>query len=187
MTVIRCGYKIPFISTPPSQHYSNNASAINEAEFVGEAILELLRDNRVLELFSPPDFVNPLSVSVQSSRKKRLILDLRHINLHVYKQKFKCEGLHAIKSAFVFNFDFKSGYHHVDIFPTFPDHRKYLAFSWDFVGGHTRYFQFTVLPFGLSSAPYIFTKLLKPLETHWRAQGIPIAIFFDDGFGAGCR
>ena len=187
LSVIRCGYKIPFISTPPSQRYSNNASAINEAEFVGEAILELLRDNRVEELFSPPDIVNPLSFSVQSSGKKRLILDLRHINLHVYKQKFKCEGLHTIKSAFakdyfVFSFDLKSGYHHVDIF---PDHRKYLAFSWDFVGGHTRYFQFTVLPFGLSSAPYIFTKLLKPLETHWRAQGIPIAIFFDDGVGAG--
>ena len=187
LSVIRRGYKIPFISTPPSQHYSNNASAINEAEFVGEAILELLLANRVEELFSPPDIVDPLSVSVQSSGKKRLILDLRHINLHVYKQKFKREGLHTIKSAFakdyfVFSFDFKSGYHHVDIL---PDHRKYLAFSWDFACGHTRYFQFIVLPFGLFSAPYIFTKLLKPLEMHWKAQGIPIVIFrFDDG---GCR
>ena len=61
----------------------------------------------------------------------------------------------------------------------FHDRRKYLAFSWDFGDGHT------VLPFGLSSAPFIFTKLLKPLETHWRSQGIPIAIFFDDGVGAG--
>ena len=187
LSIIRYGYKIPFISTPPPQHYPNNASAIKEAEFVGEAILELLRDNRVEGIFSPPDIVNPLSVSVQSSGKKRLILDLRHINLHVYKQKCKCEGLHTIKNAFsedyyVFSFDLKSGYHHVDIF---PDHRKYLAFSWDFGNGHTRYFQFTVLPFGLSSAPYIFTKLLKPLETHWRANGIPIAIFFDDGVGAG--
>jgi len=41
------------------------------------------------------------------------------------------------------------------------------------------------LPFGLSSAPYIFTKLLKPLETLWRAEGIPITTFFDDGVGAG--
>ena len=64
LSVISCGYKIPFISTPPSQHYPNNASAINEAEFVGESILELLRDNRVEEIFSPPDIVNPLSVSV---------------------------------------------------------------------------------------------------------------------------
>jgi len=53
--VISCGYKIPFISTTPCQHYPNSASAINEAEFVGESILELLRDNRVEEIFSPPD------------------------------------------------------------------------------------------------------------------------------------
>ena len=26
---------------------------------------------------------------------------------------------------------------------------------------------------------------LKPLEAFWRLQGIPIAIFFDDGVGAG--
>ena len=56
----------------------NNGSAVNEGEFVGDAILELLRDNRIEEVFSSPDIVNPLSVSVQSSGKKRLILDLRH-------------------------------------------------------------------------------------------------------------
>lgn len=187
LSVIRNGYKIPFISTPPPRRFTNNASALKEADFVNAAILELLHDNRVEEIISPPDIVNPLSVSVQPNGKKRLILDLRHINLHVYKQKFKCENLHTIKNTFakdffVFSFDLKSGYHHVDIF---PDHREYLAFSWEFVPGHARFFQFTVLPFGLSSAPYIFTKLLKPLETHWRAQGIPIAIFFDDGVGAG--
>ena len=42
---------------------------------------------------------------------------------------------------------------------------------------------FTVLPFGLSSAPHIFTKTLKPLEKHWRHQGICVAIFLDDGWG----
>ena len=183
LSIIRCGYKIPFISMPPPQLFKNNGSAVNECVFVGGVILELLRDNRIEEVFSSPDIVNPLSVSVQSSGKKRLILDLRHINLHIYKQKFRCEDLHTIKNVFakdffVFSFDLKSGYHHVDIF---PDHRKYLAFSWDFGKGHTRYFQFTVLPFGLSSAPFIFTKLLKPLITHWRSQGIPIPIFFDDG------
>ena len=70
---------------------------------------------------------------------------------------------------FVFSFDLKSGYHHVDIF---PDHRKFLAFSWHFGTNRVRYFQFTVLPFGLSSAPFIFTKLIKPLEAFWRLQKI---------------
>ena len=127
---------------------------------------------------------------MQNTWKKRLILDLRHINLHVFKQNFnECEGLHTIKdifsrNCFVFSFDHlvKSGYHHVDIF---VEHRKYLAFSWDFGAGHERYFHFTVLPFGLSSAPFIFTKLLRLLQTHWRSHGIPIAIFFDDGIRAG--
>ena len=109
-----------------------------------------------------------LAIPVQVYGEKRFILDLRLIDLHVHKQKFKCEKLHTIKNIFakgifVFSFDLKSGYHHIDIF---PDRRKYLAFSWEFVPGDTRFFQFTVLPFELSSAPYIFTKLLKPLETH---------------------
>ena len=77
------------------------------------------------------------------------------------------------KTFFVLSFDFKSVYHHVDIF---PDHRIYLAFSWEFAPGHTRFFPVYCFAFGLSSAPDVFTNLLKPLETHWRAQRIPNAI-----------
>ena len=54
-------------------------------------LLARLFDNRIEEVFPSPDIVNPLSVSVQSSGNKRLILDLRHINLQVYKQKFTCK------------------------------------------------------------------------------------------------
>ena len=145
LSVIRNGYKILVISMPLPRCFTNNASALKEEYFVREAILELLRGNLVKEIISPPDIVNPLTVSVQATcnSEKRLILDLRHINLYVYKQKFKCENLHTIKNTFakgffVFSFDLKSGYHHVDIF---PNHRKYLAFSWEFVQGHTRFFQ----------------------------------------------
>ena len=42
-----------------------------------------------------------------------------------------------------------------------------------------------VLLFGLSSAPFIFTWILKPLQKSWRSRGIPIAIFLDDGLGGG--
>ena len=51
---------------------------------------------------------------------------------------------------FFFTFDLKSGYHLVEIF---PDHRQYLGFSWRF-DSVVKYFVFTVLPFGLSSAPF---------------------------------
>lgn len=66
---IRDGYKIPFISTPSRHHYRNNGSAVKEADFVGEAILELLRDNRIEELFSPPDIINLLSVQYRAAAR----------------------------------------------------------------------------------------------------------------------
>ena len=81
----------------------------------------------------------------------------------------------------MFTFDLKSGYHHVDIF---EDHQVYLAFAWTFQDGITKYFKFTVLPFGLTSAPYIFTKLLKPFIKLWRSQAKTVALFLDDGIGA---
>ena len=81
----------------------------------------------------------------------------------------------------MFTFDLKSGYHHVEIF---PEHGKYLPFAWTFSSGHTRFFQFSVLPFGLSSAPYLFTKLLKPLVKKWRSEAKSIVVYLDDGLGA---
>ena len=46
------------------------------------------------------------------------------------------------------------------------------------------FFQFSVLPFGLSSAPYLFTKLLKPLIKKWRLEAKGIVVYLDDGLGA---
>jgi hypothetical protein len=183
---IQLGYKIPFITSPTPFVKHNNKSAYEHGSFVDEAILDLLSDARVEEVYEKPEFVNPLSVSVQSSGKKRLILDLRHINLFIYKQKFKCEDLNTLREMskpgdFFFSFDLKSGYHHLDIF---PEHRKFLSFSWCLNNcTHARYFQFTVLPFGLTSAPFIFTKLLRPVVSYWRAQGIPVVVYLDDGIG----
>ena len=56
--------------------------------------------------------VNPLSVSVQPSGKKRLILDLRCVNKHIIKQRVKYEdwriGLSYFQNgAFMISFDLK--------------------------------------------------------------------------------
>ena len=143
----------------------NNRSALAEAIFVEEAIENLLELNCIEECLTPPEIVNPLSVSIQKSGKKRLLLDLRHINLHLFKKKFKCEDIAAAKEVikpgdYLLTFDLKSGYHHVDIF---PEHTKYLSFCWTFLNGSTKYYSILVLPFGLSTSPYLLTKLLKPL------------------------
>ena len=57
---------------------------------------------------------------------------------------------------------------------------KYLGFRWDIEDKET-YFVFKVLPFGLSSACYFFTKLLRPLVKFWRGHGLKVVIYLDDG------
>ena len=132
--------------------------------FVSQAVSDLLRLDLFEEHACKPNIINPLSLSTRSSGKQRLILDLRHVNQFIYKQKFKCEDLGVATQLFdcnyyLFKFELTSGYHQIEIF---PDHRKFLAFTWDFGNGVSRYFQLCVLPFRLSSAPYIFTSILKP-------------------------
>ena len=122
----------------------------------------MLFTHRVFETDVIPRNVNPLSVSIQSSGKMRLILDLRFINKHLWKTSVKFEDLRVAinyleKGHFMFSFDIRSGYYHVLIF---PPHQSFLGFSC-FYKSKTRYFCFRVLPFGLSSAPYIFTKLFQ--------------------------
>ena len=79
-------------------------------------------------------------------------------------------------------FDLSSGYHHIDIH---PEHYKFLGFSWTFSSSITRYFHFVVLPFGISSACFVFTKVLRPLTKKWRSSGIRSIIYIDDGINGG--
>ena len=88
---------------------------------------------------------------------------------------------HVNKGDYFFSFDLKSGYHNIDIF---PDHQTFLGFSW-FFSSTVRCFCFASLPFGLSSAPYVFSKCLRPLVKFWRPNGIKIVVFLDDGCGKG--
>ena len=80
----------------------------------------------------------------------------------------------------MFTFDLKSGYHHVDIH---KDSQTYLGFSWG-EGANRKFYMFCVLPFGLASACYVFTKLLRPLVKRWRSLGLHIILYIDDGICA---
>ena len=164
---------LPFESLPDPAMFKNNSSSISHSQFIEEAISELCESDRVIETSEPPLVVNPLSVSVQANSKKRLILDLRHVNKYLTKKRVQYEDWKIAMSyftveAFMFSFDLKSGYHHIELF---KEQQVYLGFSWtNAISNQTKFYMFTVLPFGLSSAPHIFTKTLKPLENHWRHQ-----------------
>ena len=54
--------------------------------------------------------------------------------------------------------------------------KRFLRFTFQ---GQT--YQFRVLPFGLSSAPRVFTKLTRVIILHCRALGLRLILYLDDG------
>lgn len=59
----------PFLSFPEPAVFENNRSSLEHAEFVEDAIGELVESGRVLEVVVPPLVVNPMSGSIQVTGK----------------------------------------------------------------------------------------------------------------------
>jgi len=185
LDIVKTGYSLPFITTPPPAYSRNNKSSKREHIFTEKSIKELLKNNSIHEDDYIPHCVNPLSVA-ERNNKLRLVLDLRNVNKYIQVNKFKYENLKTASDLiesddFMITFDLKSGYHHVPINANFY---TYLGFSWEF-DGVTKYFVFVVLPFGLCSACWVFTKLMRQLVKKWRGQGIKSIMYLDDGIAAG--
>ena len=51
------------------------------------------------------------------------------------------------------------------------------------INQQTHYFFLSVLSFGLSTAPFVFTKVVQPLMKYWQMYAIRIACVLDDGLG----
>ena len=186
LSVICEGYCLPFVELPQVKFFQNHKSALCNAAFVSAMISKLLKSGTLVEV-SPKDLLvcSPLGVAMNSSRKSRLIMYLRYVNQHLRSCKFKYEDIHTAADLFqqgdwFFKFDYTSRYYHLE---KFPEHTKFLGCSW-MVHGSCKFFKFTVLPFGLSVGPFIFTKIQKALRKHWRRQGIRLFTYLDDGAGA---
>ena len=146
-------------------------------KFVLDSIIDMLKIGSIKEVKAPPKVINLLSVSKNSAGKKRLILDLIYISEHLYKDKIKLDDWKCFENylehtdGYAFKFDFKSGYHHVDMF---EEHQTYLGFSWK-INNILKFFVFTVLPFGLLTATFVFTKVVRTLVKYRRFNSIKIA------------
>lgn len=75
-------------------------------------------------------------------------------------QHFKMEGLDCVRillqrGDWMVKLDLQDAYFLVGLF---PGHLKYVRFFWK-----DSFYEYCCLPFGLCSAPRVFTKLLRPV------------------------
>lgn len=107
----------------------------------------------------------------------RSILDLKYVNQFIRLRNFHMESLKSILDAlqpgeFMTSLDLTEAYLHV---PILPAHRRFLRFC---VGGV--HLQFRALPFGLSTAPRVFTKLLVNPIAYLRKKGLHLHPYLDN-------
>lgn len=115
----------------------------------------------------------------KSNGKDRLIIDLSLLNHQIIKISFKMETHDQIRNL-IEPLDFMASIDLSDAFFSIPihkDYKKFLGFKFNNVT-----YQFNVLPFGLTSSPRIFSKVLKPAIMHLRKLGIKISFYLDDIF-----
>ncbi|KAM8930673.1 uncharacterized protein RCH25_006588 [Pelodytes ibericus] len=130
-----------------------------DRELVSQEVTSLFSKGAIRKV--PPTSLGSLSNLFLVPKKGggiRPVINLRPLNAFVMYQHFKMEGIHCLRDLLLMGdwmvkLDLQDAYLTV---PVTPDHQPYLQFMWD----HTIW-QFTCLPFGLSSAPWCFTKLLK--------------------------
>ena len=108
---------------------------------------------------------------------QRPVINLSSLNSFVRHHHFEMEDLKLVADILrpqdiMCNIDLKDAYFAVSIH---PEHQKLLCFKFQNVTYH-----FKCLPFGLTSAPRVFTKVLKSLVAFVRRLGRRICIYIDD-------
>ena len=111
------------------------------------------------------------------ARDRNTILDLSRLNCYLATSSFKMETPETIrlslqKGEWVTSLDFSDAYFHI---PIGQRSRKFLRFFL-----HSQAYQYTALPFGLSTAPLEFTKVAKEVKLMAQARGIRIHQYLDD-------
>lgn len=174
---LKFGYKLPF-NTPIQPFCFHPWEPPTQAH--QDAMKELknkLLEQGVIKRTTSAAYVSRSRLEPKKDGGFRLVVDLRHLNKHIENGSCKFETLNGLESVlrpndFMVSFDLKSGYYHV---PIHPAHRVFLTTEMD-----GELVSFCALPFGLSTAPRVFTKVMRPFVTAMRSRGIRVLPYIDD-------
>ena len=159
---------------PPANKVISGKTAWNLEDFIPN----WLDTGVIREITIPiPLHFSILFMRLKKNGKKRPIIDLSELNKMLYFPSFKMETVAVISNTitgelWACSIDIKDAYFHVPINWEF---HKFLAFK-----VKNRVFVFQFLPFGLSPAPWAFTRVIRPVKKRLHSVGQIIFSFIDD-------
>lgn len=172
------GYEIRFSNPPPPfnsgpQNWSNEEKQVIELE-----IKKLISLGAISKCsYHKDQFVSPIFLVPKPNGTFRFILNLKKLNEYISTEHFKLEDIRTAaklisKNCYMASIDLKEAYLSV---PIGENSRRFLRFKFD-----DTLYEFNALPYGLCLAPFVFTKLLKPVCTYLRNQNIILTSYLDD-------
>ena len=149
---------------PPCQTKAPRVTYLSakEAQIASAEVKKLLAKGFITKATHDVDeYISTIFTRPKRDGSHRLILNLQNLNKHIVYHHFKMDSLQSAVQlmkphCWMAVLDLKDAYYSV---PISTEHRNYLRFEHD-----GQLYEFVCLPNGLSSAPRIFTKLLKPLN-----------------------
>ena len=174
------GFRLNFRKVPALSLEPHPSVIIREAVScrLVSFIPKWLETGVVREITTPqPLFFSRLFTRAKKNGKLRPVIDLSALNALLVVPTFKMETVSVISRSisgtlWACSIDIEDAYFHV---PMGWDYHKFFAFR---LRGRTYVFQF--LPFGLSPAPWAFSRVIKPIKRHLHSLLIQIFSFLDD-------
>ena len=173
------GVKIEFKSSvAPTQHYGRPSVFNRHQHSIVNAEIDKLLAKGVI-IPAAQEFISTIFLRPKKDGTHRTILNLKAFNEFIAHHHFKMDTLEAAVNmmrpgCFMALVDLKGAYYTV---PIHASHQKYLKFCFD-----GALYKYTCLPYGLASAPRIFTKLLKPAYATLRSMGHLNSGYIDDSY-----
>ena len=124
-----------------------------------------------------PGFYSLLFLVPKTSGEFRPVIDLSCLNRFLDIPTFRMETAERIRAClrpdfWVTSLDLQDAYFHI---PVHPAYRKYLRFQIE-----KEFFQFCALPFGIATAPWLFTMVMAEVKRIVHRWGIQLFQYLDD-------
>uniref|UniRef100_A0AC35GGF3 Reverse transcriptase domain-containing protein n=1 Tax=Panagrolaimus sp. PS1159 TaxID=55785 RepID=A0AC35GGF3_9BILA len=171
------GYSLPFkINSKKLRKQGCKILPANKA--LKDEAAKLLEKQAIVKIRASKAFwISPVFLVPKKDGSQRPVINLKKLNRKMRVKHFKMESIMLVKDlvtpgSFMAKIDMKDAYFGI---PIKKKMRKYLTFR---VG--RKCYAFKALPFGLATAPRVYTKVIRPIAAFLRARGIKLIVYLDD-------